>query len=68
MQKYAKIDEKQQIMREYAINDKICENIRDFEKYAKSHIPHLNSALDWPLYIICMYCIYSNVGYEKSYV
>ena len=32
-------------MREYAINDKICENMRDFEKYAKSHVPHLNSAL-----------------------
>ena len=32
-------------MREYAINDKTCENMRDFEKYAKSHVPHLNSAL-----------------------
>ena len=32
-------------MREYAMNDKICENMRDFEKYAKSHVPHLNSAL-----------------------
>ena len=44
--KIGKICEKQQIMREYAINDKICENMRDFEKYAKSHVPHLNSALE----------------------
>ena len=44
MQKYTTICEKQQIMREYAINDKICENMRDFEKYAKSHVSHLNSA------------------------
>ena len=31
-------------MRENAINDKICENMRDFERYAESHV---NSALGY---------------------
>ena len=43
--KYGKICEKQQIKRKYAKNDTIWENMREFKKYAESHVPHLNITL-----------------------